>query len=354
MLNRAFLKDYWRKARWLLLRVAIIWVVDLFIHMQQAAEQQKSMALAADERSASMDWLSLYLSHLSADWWSPHLLRTFQIPWLMMTVVMLSILLFEDDRRTWTSDLMFSLPVPRQSLFFTKWIVGVVVITTTTLLFFCVTSTYHYLFSQWTYTSYWVLPQFCIATALAYLLAFTLALLLQTQIGKPVVAGVVAFLSPFGLRTGITLIVNFIWFNIGLPYDHPLIAKLTRLKYLRFSNLYAPNMMVATDPGPVALSYQNWLVNVFVLIVLVWLAYRLGNLAYTKNSAERNGLLIMFDQLIPLIRWGGALGFGSVIAYWLARPALGHNIMRLDLLFVVGTVLSYLILSKALRNTARA
>lgn len=336
MPNKAFLIDYWRKARWILLLIGMILITTLFIPMQRMAEEQKSHGPVSMDASGSVDWLSHPLTVFDPD------------SWLILTTALLGVVLFIDDRRSATGDLIFSLPVKRQSLFFTKWITGVRVIGLTFLAILGVTSAYYYLFSSWTASPFWVIPQFSLAAGLAHVAIFTLMLLVQTLIGNVMIAGVVACLLLVGSSTITTLVVNFIWFNSGLPYDHPLISRLMGLKYFHFSDLYLPGLAGA-EQGGMILSYSSWWANVLILAAVVWLAYRLGSLAYARASAEDNGQLVLFAELMPLIKLGGSLVFGLAIAYWLASPGLGRNVLRLDLLFVLCTAIGYLILNRAIR-----
>lgn len=339
MLYRAFLKHYGRRTYWVAM-VSIYGIGFILLwSMSGIAAEQYRLNQSSPGMLTGEDWLMQGMGRI-------------ELAPVVIILALLGVQLFIDDRQPESGDLMYSLPISRGSIFLTKWLTGVMVIGVSYILLMLRFRQLYTSYGHLTSTPFGVVIQFVMALTLTSILLLTILLLVHTQFGQALVAGGIGSLLILGYSLATTLVSNLIWYNTGLPYDHPFITWLMRVKHFRLNDLFMPDLL-SNEHGQLMYVYQRWGAMVIVLALGIGLTYWLGHLAYTQGRAERRGELFIFPALRPIFLWVTALGIGLAMAYWTTSPGLGHNILRLDLLFLVGTIWSYFLLNKALRAVGR-
>lgn len=261
--------------------------------------------------------------------------------WLRIPLFIIAILVtyqFRDIRREATGDLLASMPFTRCQVIFTKWATGMMVIAVPFLVTYLLLSVFYWLNRDWIATSYWLLPQWALLYFLFLSCFYGFMFFVQTvmgQSGTATVIGAICTVIPWYLLTGIPRLLREL---LGLSY----MGVIEELGWYTVWPRWIEARMEYLPPDWTAYHYiythfgLKVLTMAAVIVVFYWLAER----AYAHNPLERNGQLLMFRFLEPVLVWGFAICSGMLIAIILG---LGYSFGRLGvaLCLAAGTAFGY-------------
>lgn len=291
------------------------------------------------------------------------------ILWLPV-ILLMSIILFQSERKENTGMFVSSLPFTKKEQFGIKWFVGVLAITIPFLLATLFTVLMYQAnidwITQWytisgydvllAYDSIWIVLGIVTKMYLFILAFFSAMMLMQSLIANNIAAGIIGSIS-----------LAAPWFIIeagSASLARILNSDKVRIYGREWSNFYlfalgsgSSRRFVSSLPGdmyidPIVSNEHDGL-KIIILIAIIVLAIYGGLKSYEKNDNSRNGYLLMFP-------WVGKILVPGVT---LCSGILGNNLMR-DILrissvpfeiltLVISALIGYFIIVKVIERSEK-
>lgn len=265
---------------------------------------------------------------------------------LLFQVLLLVIIQFHDLRREPTGDLLASLPFTRRQLVFTKWATGMLTIAVPFLLIYLLLSLFYWLQRDWIIDSYWLIPQWTLLHWMFLACFYSFLFLVQALMGQHVAAGIIGMICtmiPWYLLTTVPVVFREL---LGLET----LDRLRDLSRYTVWNLVlnARAEYLPPDWTTYQFIYTHFWFRILGMLVVIAGLYRLAEWAYGRNPLERNGQLLMFPFLEPVLIWGFAVCFGL-----LATLVFGLGYDTGFLVLAAGTALGYWLAKKVVLHYQR-
>lgn len=266
-----------------------------------------------------------------------------------LIVGLLVVYQFHANRQEATGDLLASMPFTRRQIIFTKWVTGVMAIAVPFVVIFLLLTLFYWVNTDWITTPYRLVPQWAALYFLFLVSFYSFMFFVQTVMGHPgmaAVIGVICTMIPWYLLSAIPVILRQL---LGLNYgDAALLDGIEHLgeyavwtRWVRARYEYLPPDWTAYQ-----LVYTNYGLKIIGMVAVIVLFYWLAERAYAKNSLEKNGKLLMFRFLEPVLIWGFAICLGILIVFLFG---LGFSSGSLGVAFylALGTAIGYWLAKKA-------
>jgi ABC-type transport system involved in multi-copper enzyme maturation permease subunit len=256
---------------------------------------------------------------------------------------------FRDSRQEAAGDLMASMPFTRRQIIFTKWVTGVMAIAVPFVVIFLLLTVFYWVNTEWISTPFRLLPQWATLYFLFLACFYSFMFFVQTVMGHPGIAsviGVICTMIPWYLLSAIPVILRQL---LGLNYgDAALLDGIERLgEYTVWTRWVRPRYeYLFPDWTTHQLIYTHYGLKVISMVAVIVLFYWLAQQAYAKNPLEKNGKLLMFRFLEPVLIWGFAVCLGMLIVF-LFGLGYGSGFFGLVLYLVAGTAIGYWLAKKA-------
>lgn len=285
------------------------------------------------------DWFGDILVSLSGRWL---VILVFIVAWLVVSQ-------FQDLRREATGDWLAGMPFTRRQMLGTKWLAGLMAIAVPFLAIFLLLSGFYWVQRDWIATSYGLIPQWALLHCLFLACLYSFLFFVQAVMGHPGAAGAVGLictLVPWYLTQTIPGVVG------GIIGPHDLLTGMAEAGgYLMWPRWLEARYQFLPEGHPVGYQviYTHYGIKGLVMAAVIIGFYALAQWAYARNSLEKNGQLLMFRFLEPVLIWGFALCFGLLVSvvfglgfsggasvlvlglaagpaagYWLAKKAVGY------------------------------
>lgn len=326
----------WKTVKWWSGLISAMFLV-MFLSMSHSLSQTQARLLTGDQ------FLGEYGTGLGGGgrvlepifvW---NFTRTFGTLVLLLVpiIVMISVMLFQSDRKESVGKFVSSLPFTKKEQFKYKWIVGILAFTIPfvlgALLLIAMRQVNMSWISKWyadigfeglvAYDRAGIVLGVLAQSYLAMVALFSVLMLTQSLIANHIGAGVIG-----------AIIAAVPWFILelgGSTLSH-IFKKNWRIYHAHWASLYyymrtdsgASSRML--EPGPIELyidpivSKEDYIIKIVILIVISLVASYGGLRLYEKNDLGRNGYLVMFPAINNLL----ILGVG------LCTGLLGNNLMR--------------------------
>lgn len=261
--------------------------------------------------------------------------------WLRIPLFLIAMLVtyqFYDIRREGTGDLLASMPFTRRQVVFTKWATGMKVIAAPYLVSYLLISVFYWLHRDLITASYWLVPQWALLHFLFLSCFYSFMFFVQTvmgQTGTAMVVGAICTVIPWYLLTAVPNVLRELF---GLSYMG-MIEQLGEYtvwpRWIEARIEYLPPDWTAYQ-----YIYTHFWLKVLAMIAVTIGFYWLADRAYANNPLEKNGQLLMFRFLEPVLIWGFAICLGVLMAILIG---LSYETGRLGLALCLtaGTALGY-------------
>lgn len=308
------------------------------------------LALLKEELAQGVGEVELW-----GDWFGDYLImeNTWLIAGLFITVALITFL-FSHDRQSQTGDLLASMPFTRQQVIGTKWLSGALAIAIPFGIVFLLLTVVYWVNKGVITASYSLIVQWVLLGYLFLLAFYSFLFFVQTVMGHHLLAsivGAICTLVPWYLVSGIPIFLNNIF---DLSATHPII----QIMHMAQRYTWWPDLMKGSieylppDWNTYYCFYTHYGLRVALLLFLTAVFCILAQRAFVKNSFERNGQLLMFQFLEPVLIWGFAVCFGLLIVLFFG---LGFNsgALILSIYLAVGTAVGYWIAKKTVHYYQR-
>ncbi len=276
-------------------------------------------------------------------WFEKALMVEFEglIPFVVFGVVALVISLFRHDRLDTTGDLLGSLPFTKKQIIVTKWLTGALVVIVPFLLVFLLLSLFYGTNSYWITTPYSTIPSWTLMNLALALTIFSFLFMVQTLMGHSTYGGIVGaicIVTPGYLLLAGSQVLGKLLYS----YQNSIVVAMERLapKTLIWQVLEPgiTSESLFTTPVKYYYYYPNFSLKLVILLAMISLFFWISLKAYQANRLEKNGEILMFGFLEPVLIWGFALCLGLFFP-----NIFGWSFETNNLLFII-----YIILGMAL------
>lgn len=303
--SRALFYKEWKSAYWISIFLTGLLLInpvfDIMASFSMIKRDVESGILAYPQFS---DWFINIL--FTSNWWLKG--------YLVITVVLV-LFLFNDDRQDATGNLLASMPFSRRQVIGTKWLTGALAVALPFGLVFFLLSVFYWVNIDWIDTPYGLLIQWAFLGLLFLLAFYTFLFFVQTVMGYPIAAGIIGAicsLVPWFFTAAAPPVIREL---LNLAHDSPVLKVINKIHYYT----WWPRIMEARmeylppnwDRGYYI--YTHYGIKVVLLVLLIVVFYALAQLAFAKNSLEKNGQLLMFPFLEPVLIWGFAVCFALLL-----------------------------------------
>lgn len=260
-----------------------------------------------------------------ADWgdWFGHVLVAEGSRWLLILLFVVLGLVqcqFHDLRREAIGDWLAGMPFTRRQLIFTQWVMGVLAIAVPFLVIFVLLSVFYLVQREWITTSYWLIPQWALLHGLFFACFYSFLFFVQSVMGHHVAAGIVGTICtmvPWYLCVTVPVVLEKLFGLSSLSSIQDIGELLFWPHWLEGRSEYLP-----PDWTNFRYIYTHYWLKVLIMGAILIGFYWLAERAYARNPLEKNGQLLMFGFLEPVLIWGFALCFGLLISL---MTGLGFN-----------------------------
>lgn len=256
-------------------------------------------------------------------------------------IISLVINLFNHDRKENTGELLASMPFTKKQTIGTKWFAGMLTIATPFLLAFAILSLLYWANIDWIDSPYRNIPAWATMNLLLGLTIYNFLFFVQTLMGHNTFAGVIG---------GICTVIP--WFILmAVPWTIRAFF-ITNHHILQAMENLAPKTLIwgVLNYGRIYSSefgnyyhYPNFILRASLLLLGIAVLYWISERAFMANRVEKNGQLLMFDFLEPVLVWGFAICLGLFL---LAVFGLGYGTLASLVYLILGTALGYFIAYK--------
>ena len=305
----------------------------------------------------------VFLSHFNSGF------RTL-ILMLIPIIIVMSMMLFQNDRREGVGMFISSLPFTKKEQFKVKWFVGVLAFTIPFLIGTALTISMHQVNIGWiqkwyssfgyeglaAYDRVGLVIGILVQSYLFIVAFFSVLMLMQSLIGNTIAASIMG-----------AIIVAVPWFILeagGSTLSRILDTSRWRITNNRAANLY----YFITPPrdhftmiefgqsqlhiNPV-ISTENYMMTLIVLIIMSLIASFAAIMFYEKNETSRNGYLLIFPWMRPILVLGVALCSG-LLGNNLIRQFIRINSASYELMtFAISALLAYVLMSKVITRSEK-
>ena len=286
---------------------------------------------------------------------------------LLPVIVIMSILLFQSDRKDSVGMFMSSLPFTKKEQFKLKWLVGILAFTIpfllATLLMVIMRQINISWIHQWystigyegllAYDTVWHVIGVLAQSYLFIIAFFSILMLMQSLIANNIAASIIG-----------AIVVATPWFILkagGITLSRIFNNYNWRLYNIKWSSLYSfmvPNRRITLKViqlgqdelriNPV-FSSEYYIIKIIVLIVISVIAVYGGIKFYEKNDMSRNGYLLMFSWMEGILVPGVALCSG-LLGNNLIRQVIRIQSVPYEIItFTLSALVGYLIMRKIVR-----
>jgi ABC-type transport system involved in multi-copper enzyme maturation permease subunit len=261
-------------------------------------------------------------------------------------VIALVLISFQGERQGGTADLLVSMPFTRRQQIFTKWVAGVLALAISFAVALLFLTAFYQFNTRWIIDPYWIIPQWVLLHFLFYLSVFSFLLFVQTVMGQNLAAGVVGVISMMVPWYLLSVIPYYLQVHFNWSYREPVIQTMSSLSgYVFWFELIDARYDWASHIIPYYF-YSNFWGKVILMLALIAIFYLLAEKAFRRNALEKNGQLLMFGFLEPVLIWGFALCLGLLFGLFFGRGYSDGSIMAVDVFLVGGTILGYWLAKK--------
>ncbi|MCX7923989.1 MAG: ABC transporter permease [Clostridia bacterium] len=338
LFQKPLLYKEWRSARWVGLLMVLGIVFSKIIGIMDNMDYLKISQKQNHEHfvSASKNWLSQHLLGGRA--------RDDFYMFMIILVAFLAVVIFYHDRKGSTSSLVFSLPYTRIQIFAAKWIVGMGIICGTFIIALGILTMFYFNNINFIDEPYYIVIQWVAINMFLFMAYYSGLMLTQALMGNSIVAGVVGpivFAVPFVV---LDMLREFISANFGLKYNHWFIENMYRVgRVLTIYFLPDPEYVqpqTQSDYGSYV--YNDFMLKIFILAILALVFCLIGSRAFINNRVENTGNVLMFKQLLPVLKWGVAICLGLLLGVLFRGNYEEPNVVLMDCLLIGGILVGYL------------
>ncbi|HHX61277.1 MAG TPA: hypothetical protein GX707_11295 [Epulopiscium sp.] len=286
---------------------------------------------------------------------------------LVPIIVIMSIMLFQSDRKEGVGMFVSSLPFTKKEQFKVKWFVGILAFTIPFLLATVLTVIMRQANISWirqwysalgydgllTYDAVGLVMGILAQSYLFIVAFFSVLMLMQSLIGNNIAASLIG-----------AIVVAVPWFILeagGATLSRVFNNDSWRLYNIKWSNLY---YFIAPDSGFIlehiqlgqnellihpVVSKEYYLIKIIILIAISVIAVYGGLKFYEKNDTSRNGYLLMFPWmkhiLVPgVVLCSGLLG-NNLIRQFIRIQSVPYEIIT----FVISALIGYLLMATIIK-----
>ncbi len=248
-------------------------------------------------------------------WFEKTLLGDYEtvVPFVLLGIVFLVVALFGHDRQDSTGDLFGSLPFSKRQIITTKWLTGALIIIVPFLVVFIALSLFYGTNSHWIITPYSSIPLWTLLNLAMALTVFSFLFMVQTLMGNNTFGGIVGaicIVTPwYILMSGAQTLGKFL-----NGYQSPVVQAMEKLASRTIIwQVLEPGItsgsLMAT-PVRYYYYYPDFALRLGILLAMIGLFFWVSLKAYQANPLEKNGELLMFSFLEPVLIWGFAICLG--------------------------------------------
>ncbi len=255
---------------------------------------------------------------------------------IILLLVLMATMLIGSERSTRKLDFTFSLPYKRRTIFFMKWLMGIVpVVVMFTITFFMS----YFIILNSEFSMY--LNQFNVFEAFAFQLigfiaTYSFALFIGTITGEMISQLTLTFIFTIFPVGFLALLQVFVDVNFGNVYSRILewTEELGRLMWPAYS-FYTPGYNM----------FQLQSIDLLFPLFATFIFLFMGQWLYERNKSEYNGEFLIFKQLEPIFKVGIIVCFallGGMIGTGLAPWGLRESVIYILFYWIGFLVFGYL------------
>lgn len=364
MLKHPLVQKEWKTARWIMLLISFIFAFGIIV-LNNIMYDIKISHLIDDYRGL------IFMERL-------YNISTVMVPALLLSIVLLTSMLFIHDRSVNVGKFVNSLPFTRKEQFTIKYIVGIATFTIPYILFGIAVYMINNSHKVWIYRKYKYLPygeilrdqdggtnlfMWLVLMWFVILTAYSFLIMIQTLIGQNFVAGIlggIIFLVPWFLAFAIPANLNLL-----LSYSIEVSDKALELaKLVLFGN--PEFQFIETIPIPsvrgiayysnylyYTINYQVFSLYIAVLIGIIIITTLLGYRFIQDNDVEKNGDIAMYPWVRKILIVGVSVCSGLLSPIIIVVFTRIENAVVSLIAMIIGGTLGYLISSKSIELTTK-
>lgn len=329
--SRALFYKEWKTASWFAILLTGILiktpVYDIMAYLNRMKNDVAEGFLVLDQVKGWLTWMLIQ----EVAW----------VPTGLIIAFALVVYLFGHNRQWNTGDLIASMPFSRQQIIATKWLTGALALAIPFITAFLLLSWFYLVNREWMNTSYMVIPQWALLAFFFVLTFYTFLFFVQTVMGHNVIAGVVGAICtmvPFFILESGTRLSREIF---SLDYGNSFLTFMGNISRYTFWPMLIAGRVDYAGPNweHHYYFYPHYGFRIGIMFLAIVALYFLAQLAYANNPLERNGHLLMFGFLEPVLIWGFALCLGLLGAEFFGlgnSVGPGLTVFILTLGFIIG------------------
>lgn len=253
--------------------------------------------------------------------------------------------LFSHERQGATADLLASMPFSKKQIIGTKWLVGILTITIPFVIVFFLISGFYWANVSWINTAYGIVPQWTLINLVVLLTLYSFLFFVQTLMGQNIVAGIIGFICtmiPWYLISASYFVLGEI---LGLGRDNAFFNKMMEFGGYTIWFQWADATWVSDSTlgwEKYYYTYSQYGLKIGLMLLGIAGLYVLSQRYFARNPLEKNGQLLMFRSLEPVLIWGFAicLGFLGVTLFGMGY---GSGRLLMSIYLAIGIVIGYFI-----------